>query len=61
MRRNDRRYKLSSHLVFYALAAKTTPLVTALGSFFVPTLIGITIGGVALVTALTCAQVSLDG
>ncbi len=59
MRRNDRRYKLSSHQVFYALAAKTTTLAMALGSFFVPTLIGNIIGAVDLVAALNYAQISL--
>ena len=59
MRRNDRRYKLSSHQVFYALAAKTTTLAMALGSFFVPTLIGNIVGAVDLVAALNYAQISL--
>jgi len=49
-----------STLVFYALAADTTTLATALGSFFIPTLIGNIIGGVALVAALNYAQVTLD-
>jgi len=60
MRRNDSRYKLSSHLVFYVLAVKTITLAMALGSFFVPTLIGNIIGGVELVAALNYAQLSLD-
>ena len=49
-----------STLVFYALAADTITLATALGSFFLPTLIGNIIGGVALVAALNYAQVSPD-
>jgi len=60
MRRNDRRYKLSSHLVIHALAANTTTPAMALGSFFIPPLIGNTIGAVALVIAFNHAQVSLD-
>jgi formate/nitrite transporter FocA (FNT family) len=47
-----------STLVFYALAADATSLTTALGSFFVPTLLGNIIGGVAFVAALNYAQVS---
>jgi formate/nitrite transporter FocA (FNT family) len=49
-----------SALVFYALSAGTTTLAAALGSFFLPTLIGNIIGGVAFVAALNYAQVSPD-
>jgi len=45
---------------FYALAANTTSFTAALGSFFLPTLIGNIIGGVAFVAALNYAQVSPD-
>jgi formate/nitrite transporter FocA (FNT family) len=47
----------STH-VFYALAADITTLAAALGSFFLPTLFGNIIGGVAFVAALNYAQVS---
>lgn len=46
--------------VFYALAAGLTDLPTACVNFFLPTLLGNIIGGVALVAALNYAQVSLD-
>ena len=42
----------------YALAAGSTTLGAVLGSFFLPTLLGNIIGGVALVAALNYAQVS---
>jgi formate/nitrite transporter FocA (FNT family) len=47
-----------STLVFYALAADAASLAEALGSFFLPTLLGNIIGGVAFVAALNYAQVS---
>jgi len=43
--------------VFYALMTGSTTPTMAIGHFFVPTLIGNTIGGVALVSALVYAQV----
>lgn len=46
--------------VFYALAANTTTLTAAFGNFFLPTLLGNVIGGVALVGALNYAQASPD-
>lgn len=46
--------------VFYALAANATSLTAALSNFFLPTLLGNVVGGVALVAALNYAQVSLD-
>jgi formate/nitrite transporter FocA (FNT family) len=46
--------------VFYALAANTTTLAIVLDRFFLPTLIGNAIGGVAFVAALNYAQVSPD-
>lgn len=49
-----------SAVVSYGLAAGATTLSAALGSFFVPTLIGNIIGGVAFVAVLNYAQVSLD-
>lgn len=49
----------SAH-VFYALAGGTTSLLDAVSYFFMPTLIGNIIGGVAFVAALSYAQVSPD-
>lgn len=49
-----------STVVSYALAAGATTLAAALGDFFVPTLIGNIIGGVAFVAVLNYAQVSPD-
>jgi len=43
--------------VFYALMTGGTTPAAAIGQFFVPTLIGNTIGGVALVAAIVYAQV----
>lgn len=45
---------------FYALSAEITTLAAAFSSFFLPTLIGNIIGGVAFVAALNYAQVSTD-
>lgn len=45
-------------VVFYALAAGAVSYAAALSGFFVPTLIGNVIGGVAFVAALNYAQVS---
>lgn len=47
-----------STLMFYALATETVTLPAALGGFFLPTLLGNIIGGVAFVAALNYAQVS---
>ena len=47
-----------SAIMSYALAAGITTLPNALGSFFLPTLLGNIVGGVALVAALNYAQVS---
>ena len=44
--------------IFYALLINATSPAVAIGEFFVPTLIGNTIGGVALVAAINYAQVS---
>jgi len=55
-----------SHIVagsaqaFYALAAGDTSVATALVNFFLPTLFGNIVGGVALVAALNYAQVVPD-
>lgn len=49
-----------STLVFYALVDGSASPATALVSFFLPTLIGNIIGGVAFVAVLNYAQVSLD-
>ena len=43
--------------VFYALLTGITAPAVAIGEFFIPTLIGNTIGGVALVAAINYAQV----
>lgn len=47
-----------SALAFYALAAGSATLAAAFGSFFIPTLIGNIVGGVAFVAVLNYAQVS---
>jgi len=45
-------YLAGSAQVFYALAENSVSLATALGSCFLPTLIGNVVGGVALVAAV---------
>jgi len=45
-------YLAGSTQVFYALAENSVSLATALGSCFLPTLIGNVVGGVALVAAV---------
>lgn len=45
---------------FYALASDTSTLTSMLGNFFIPTLFGNALGGVAFVAALNYAQVSSD-
>jgi formate-nitrite transporter family protein len=49
-----------STIAFYALAAGTAAPADVLGNFFLPTLIGNVVGGVAFVAALNYAQVSPD-
>lgn len=49
-----------STLMFYALVDGSASFGSALGNFFLPTLIGNIIGGVALVAALNYAQVSSE-
>jgi formate/nitrite transporter FocA (FNT family) len=46
-----------SNEMFYALLTGATSPAVAIGQFFIPTLIGNTIGGVALVAAINYAQV----
>ena len=47
--------------VFYALFTGTASPATALTDFFLPTLLGNTIGGVAMVAAINYAQVYASG
>ena len=49
-----------SNEVFYALLTGIVSPSVAIGEFFIPTLIGNTIGGVSLVAAINYAQVSPD-
>jgi formate/nitrite transporter FocA (FNT family) len=49
-----------STLAFYALAADIITPLAAFGGFFLPTLLGNIVGGVAFVAVLNYAQVSMD-